>query len=112
MDGRGRARRHDRGRVARGLPRIIASQGNRLLRLIDDLLTVGRIEAGRARPRHTAVAVVPALRVLTTANSPDVEVHGPEHLAALVDPGHLDQVVLNLVANAQKYGSRQPTRTP
>ena len=83
---------------------IIASQGNRLLRLIDDLLTVGRIEAGRTHPRRTTVPVVAALRVLTSAHSAPVEVRGPTRAAATVDPGHLDQIMLNLLANAQKYG--------
>ena len=84
---------------------IIASQGNRLLRLIDDLLTVGRIEAGRTHPRREPVPVVPALRVLTTTHSTEVEVRGPVDAAATVDPGHLDQIMLNLLANAQKYGA-------
>lgn len=84
---------------------IIASQGNRLLRLIDDLLTVGRIEAGRARPQGTPVLVVQALQVLTEQHSAEVEVHGPRDAVALVDPDHLDQIVLNLLTNAQKYGA-------
>lgn len=87
---------------------IIASQGNRLLRLIEDLLTVGRIEAGRAHPQPAAVAVVPALRV-ALAGEDAVTVHGPVEELAEVDTRHLDQIILNLVANATKYG-RAPVR--
>lgn len=84
---------------------IIERQGQRLLHLIDDLLTVGRLDAGRASPRPRPVAVVPALRVLLSGEDVHVPVRGALDATAMVDPRHLDQIVLNLVTNAHKYGA-------
>lgn len=84
---------------------IVGRQGQRLLHLIDDLLTVGRIEAGQARTQPTDVPVVDAVRALMVSSDTGIPVSGPTSATARVDPGHLDQIVLNLVTNAQKYGA-------
>lgn len=84
---------------------IVERHGQRLLHLIDDLLTVGRIEAGRTRAQPEDVPVVAALRGLMAATHESVTVTGPTSAVAAVDPGQLDQILLNLVTNAEKYGA-------
>lgn len=84
---------------------IVERHGQRLLHLIDDLLTVGRIEAGRTSVKAEDVPVVAALRGLMAATHESVTVTGPTSAVAAVDPGHLDQILLNLVTNAEKYGA-------
>lgn len=93
------------GETQRAYLDIVGRQGQRLLHLIDDLLTVGRIEAGRASTQPEDVPVVDAVRTLMVASDTGIPVAGPRSTVTTVDPGHLDQIVLNLVTNAQKYGA-------
>jgi signal transduction histidine kinase len=83
---------------------------NRLKRLVDEMLDVSRIEAGRVTLMRQPVAlgqvvndVVHELRPLADAKSLriDVVVDEPPLIAADVDKIH--QVVFNLVANAIRY---------
>lgn len=84
---------------------IIERHGQRLLHLIDDLLTVGRLEAGQAAPQPEDVPVVSALRALVASTDTRIPVAGPTSVVAAVDPGHLEQMVINLITNAHKYGA-------
>jgi PAS domain S-box-containing protein len=88
---------------------VIKRQAVHLKRLVDDLLDVARVRAGKIvldrRPVNLAEAVEQALSVVRgTASSvrhvidtqlDDVEVDA--------DPVRLDQIILNLVTNAAKY---------
>ena len=90
------------------LIRVGVEQGERLRRLLEELLDLSRLDA-------RAITVAPRPVVLKAALS-DV-VHGalaaadaveldiPEDLAAVVDPLVLERVVSNLVANAVRYGA-------
>lgn len=87
--------------------------GWHLLALIDDVLDVSRIEAGRLEINLGAVPLRPlldsALSVSAAlASRHRVELRGghrslPESLAVLADPTRLRQVVLNLLSNGCKY---------
>ncbi len=84
---------------------VIERQGQRLLRLVDDLLTVGRIEAGRLDTRPEVVPVAATAREIVEAAGLDVPLRGDGDLLASVDPDQLEQVLLNLLTNAEKYGA-------
>lgn len=83
----------------------IHRQAQRLARLTDDLLTVTQLdgEGMSASPQPTLCAVV-ARRALALV---DVEVHVdvPDRLRVMVDPDHLEDVLVNLLTNAVKYGA-------
>lgn len=86
---------------------VIDRQGHRMARLIDDLLTISKIDAGAVE----AVAEVVGLRAAMTDllndfdnDRRDIRVD-VEDVYALVDPFHLQRIVGNYVRNALTYGS-------
>ncbi|GGN34939.1 signal transduction histidine kinase/predicted ATPase [Actinoplanes campanulatus] len=75
----------------------------RLAGIVDEVLALVSIDAGRltAAPRPVRVADhIEAALATTTA----VTVSCPPDLTAAVQPGHLDQILANLISNAAKYG--------
>jgi PAS domain S-box-containing protein len=89
---------------------LIEGQARRLSRLADDLLTMSKIEAGALEVRPEPVDVDEALRqVLSAFTDQDIEVVTGDGLRAMADPDHLEQIVINYVTNALKYG-RPPIR--
>jgi signal transduction histidine kinase len=107
-------RRLDRGtevspaQVRRALE-VIDDQTARLARLVDHLLDVSRIEAGRLRLdleltdlRGVIDRAVDSVRV-DVARHPVNLVLPVEPVVASVDPLRLEQVVVNLLTNAVKY---------
>lgn len=83
---------------------VIERQGRRLLRLVDDLLTVGRIEAGTVEVRAERVGVRSITQEVVRSLGRDVPMTGGDGLRVLADPDQLEQVLLNLLTNAEKYG--------
>ncbi|WP_163648352.1 GAF domain-containing protein [Modicisalibacter sp. 'Wilcox'] len=89
----------------------IRSSGEHLLALINDILDLSRIEAGRMTLALEAVSVRDicdaALESLAPlAREAAVTLHGPAETAdpcVLADPTRLKQVLLNLLSNAIKY---------
>ena len=95
----------DRGEIAR-LVAALSRQANRLSRLVDDLSTVSRVDAGTlaivSRPADVAAVVREAAATL-----PEIPTHvdvAPELPAAEADPDRLLQVVTNLIANGDQHG--------
>jgi signal transduction histidine kinase len=86
--------------------RAIHRQGLHLARLVDDLLTVSRIDAGALAPDPGAVKVADAvdevLRELDLRDRFTIEI--PEDACAIVDRDHLTRVLRNYIANALNYG--------
>ncbi len=91
---------------------VMARETVRLQRLIEDLFVLSRAEAGRLPLTLEAVETGPLLRRCAAAAAPlawergRVEVlaePSPLPLRALADPGRLEQVVRNLVANAVRH---------
>ena len=90
--------------------RTIEVQARRLSRLADDLLTMSKIEAGALEVRPEAVDVAPAIsRATSTFGDREIEVEVPADLRVRADPDHLEQILMNYVSNAMRYG-RPPVR--
>lgn len=85
---------------------IIDTQTNRLQRLVDDLLTLARIESGvlqaRAEPIPVALALKQTVRELGAQN---IAIACPPRLTALADPDQVQQILTNFLGNAIKYGA-------
>jgi two-component system, OmpR family, phosphate regulon sensor histidine kinase PhoR len=91
---------------------IMQDQARRMARLIDDLLSLSRIELNAHRRPDTMVDLVPIVRQVvdgleTLARDRGVMVH-VEAVSELAVPGDRDELVRvfeNLVENALKYGA-------
>jgi signal transduction histidine kinase len=90
------------------LIRVGVEQGERLRRLLEELLDLSRLDARaisvEPRPLVLKTALTDVVHGALTA-SDAVELDIPDDLAAVVDPLVLDRVVSNLVANAVRYGA-------
>ena len=109
-----RTRRLDASRAARGLETL--ERNVRLLgRLIDDLLDVSRIVAGKMQLDKRPVDLNPVIEAAVERLRPDAEAHhvtidvasdlssGAGVGVVLGDPVRLEQVLTNLVSNAVKF---------
>jgi two-component system sensor histidine kinase KdpD len=86
----------------------IIHQADRLRRMVGQLLTVSRLEAGAIAPRSDVFRVEPILRRTWEALRPDrrleVLVEGEPHLA-VGDPDRFEQVLWATLDNAVKYSA-------
>ena len=93
----------------------ISRQTERLTRLIDNLLDVSRITAGRLALdleevdlRALVREVVERFRSQCEARDVTLSIRADEPVVGRWDRGRLDQVVTNLLTNAIKYGAGRP----
>jgi len=95
------------GRIDESLVRIQAA-GELLARMVDDLLDLAQVEAGRFRVVIESVALAKVIRrALENAPAPagyDVEVSVADGLWVAADAARLEQVFVNLLTNAYRYG--------
>lgn len=88
---------------------VIDEQADRMLRLIADLLTVSRISAGTVEPRRQVLRVAERIRsaalVAMGSEEARLRIECAEDLETCVDADHLEQILVNLLANARKYGA-------
>ena len=91
---------------------VITSSGEMLLRLIEDVLDLSRIEAGRIEFREAPFALCAVMRECFALMGPVAEAKGlalvkdpsPEPIPAMIgDRVRVKQVVLNLASNAVKF---------
>lgn len=98
--------------IAGPWPDRIARQTKRLVRLVDDLLDVSRIESGRMKLDldrcDLEELVVEVVARLHEQNATPIRVHAEQRIVGLWDRGRLDQVLTNLLVNALKYGGNGP----
>ncbi|MFI7588638.1 ATP-binding protein [Spongisporangium articulatum] len=98
---------------------VIERNGRRLLGLVDDLLTLSRVDAGSfgkmEQPVDLAEVVKAAVAVVTPSlKEADVtlEIDAPDGLPAVGgDRSQLERVVLNLLTNAVKFSEKRGTVT-
>src|ERR1700751_3348184 len=91
--------------------RRVHRAGNHLLRLINQVLDLSKIEAGKLELSAETVNLAPLLedvigtaRQLAEQNKNRLVVESPENLGSLtVDPMRLRQILLNLLSNACKF---------
>ena len=89
----------------------IHSSGKHLLTLINDLLDLSKVEAGKVELRSEAFVLHEALTAALTEIGPqadakrlELELHVDESLSAITaDPVRFTQIVLNLLSNAVKF---------
>jgi signal transduction histidine kinase len=90
---------------------IIGDNADRLMALIDDLLDIARIEAGRIELKRTPLDLVPLIQEVARALRPQLEgkdqwfsLELAEALPAVVgDADRVRQILTNLLSNALKY---------
>jgi signal transduction histidine kinase len=88
----------------------ISHSGGHLLTLINNLLDLSKIEAGREELQETTVDVGELLHAVTQAEQPAARRRGlslscavKEDALLCADPVKLEQVILNLLSNAMKF---------
>jgi CheY-like chemotaxis protein len=102
---------NERGSAASRQRRLvhIASAGQHLLSLIDDVLDLSRLEGGEVTIAIAPTALRPVLEEVLPLLEPLVRQHGVRIATAAIDvvpmadPTRLRQVLLNLLTNAVKY---------
>ncbi len=89
---------------------LIEGSGHLLLALINEVLDIARIEAGKLALHPRAVPLLPLLQRAVSALEPmmrdrDVTaaLHCPPDIVVLADTDRLEQVMANLLSNAVKY---------
>ncbi len=104
------------GAETREFLEIVDQQTDRLIRLVEDLLVVSRIEAGKITFHPEPVEPGPFLERIVTGmgeHRSRIEIRTHEGLpgAMLVDPQRLAQILTNLLQNAVKFSPPETTVT-
>jgi signal transduction histidine kinase len=94
---------------ARSLVRLIASQSADISSIVDDLLTVTRLEAGNMTFYPSAVSVAEHLAdmVETSGRESGRTISWQGDALVWTDPNRLRQIVRNLITNAIRYGGEE-----
>jgi PAS domain S-box-containing protein len=88
-----------------------------LLHLVNDVLDLSKIEAGKMEMAWEPVPVVPLVQDLFATLQPLADEHGSElrlegreaaGIEIVTDPHRVQQILLNLISNALKFGQRKP----
>jgi len=96
------------------LSEAVVEQGQRLSRLVENLLDVSRLQTGHAEPRREPVELVELLAAarssLGARGEPVRLALDPELPALSADPTQLERAFANLLENAVVHGGGQPVQ--
>ncbi|WP_112268605.1 ATP-binding protein [Lentzea terrae] len=95
----------------REMTSIIQRNTGRLLRLVEDILTVGKIDSGQFQPSVEPTELGAAVEAVVESVEPAairkgitlVRQVGPDPILVLADPNQLDRALLNVLSNAVKF---------
>ncbi len=94
------------------LSEAVVEQGQRLSRLVENLIDVSRLEAGKAEPRREPVDLPGLLEAARHSIGPGGEVVrlalDPDLPALSADPTQLERAFANLLDNAVVHGEGEP----
>lgn len=85
--------------------RTMLRQARRLSRLTDDLLALSRIDEGALAPSPAVVGCRVLIERSLDPVEATVEVDVPDGLEVFADEDHVEDVLVNLLTNAVKYGA-------
>ncbi|HEX9776222.1 MAG TPA: HAMP domain-containing sensor histidine kinase [Actinomycetota bacterium] len=91
-----------------GLLEAATRQGTHMSRMVDDLLTISKIESGALEPHPAAVELRRAIDRVVGAFidwAGQVRVSALNSISAECDPDHLERILTNYIGNAIKYGA-------
>ena len=94
--------------------RVGVEQGERLTRLLEELLDLSRLDVRGVSVRPKPLVLASVLREIVSDALPSgtsIEVHVPEDLVVVADRLVLDRVVSNLLGNALRHGAEPITLT-
>jgi K+-sensing histidine kinase KdpD len=89
----------------------IVAEGNRLSRLVENLLDMSRLEAGKADPHREAVDLAEVLDAAREGVSDPATVRlaiDPDLPMVQADAAQLERAFANLIENAIRYGAGRP----
>jgi signal transduction histidine kinase len=84
--------------------RLALRQSGRLIRLATDLLDVGRVEQGVLKLDRSEIGVRDAVTEAMEYVTGDIDVDVDPDLTVTADPQRLQQILVNLAANAVRHG--------
>jgi K+-sensing histidine kinase KdpD len=94
------------------LSEAVVGEGQRLSRLVENLLDVSRLESGNAEPRREPVDlgdVLEAARESVSADRKEIKLSiDPEMPAIIADPVQLERAFANLFENGLRHGVGRP----
>ncbi len=91
------------------LSEAIVTGGNRLARLVENLLDMSRLEAGEAEPRREAVDLGEVIAAAGEGLGGTIRLAiDPELPLVDADAGQLERAFANLLENAVRYGGGRP----
>jgi K+-sensing histidine kinase KdpD len=94
------------------LSEAVVEEGQRLSRLVENLLDVSRLESGNAAPRREPVDlgdVLEAARESLGASREEIRLSvDPEATAVIADPVQLERAFANLFENGLRHGGGKP----
>ncbi|WP_426105294.1 hybrid sensor histidine kinase/response regulator [Massilia sp. TSP1-1-2] len=105
---------------ADNLQRMVARDGRQIqsmIRLINDMVDVSRIRSGKLsiRPAQTELSallerIVSDLAQRTEAAGGTIAVEAPQPVEGVWDEFRVEQIIINLLTNALRYGGSKPVR--
>ena len=85
---------------------LIEEQAERLARLVGELLDISRIESAALPVKPEPIELAEALeRACASFPDANIVISCPRGAEVFADPGHVEQMAINYLANALKYGA-------